>query len=227
MISRIEELLRNNRAFVEQQLQLDPGYFDKLAEGQHPGFLWVGCSDSRVPPDRITGTSPGDMFVHRNIANLVVQTDMNFLSVLQYAVEVLQVQHVIVCGHYGCGGVKAAMGHEHHGLIDNWLRTVKDTQQYFWRELKDAGRCGAFRSHGRAQRDRAGLQPRQDAHHPGTPGRATSGRTSTAGCSTCAPGYIHPQTEHDQRQRQDRRSLQVHQRHRRWCAARRSLRRRR
>jgi len=137
MITRIEELLRNNRAYVEQQLQLDPGYFDKLSEGQHPGFLWVSCSDSRVPPDRITGTSPGDMFVHRNIANLVVQTDMNFLSVLQYAVEVLQVQHVIVCGHYGCGGVKAAMGHAHHGLIDNWLRTVKDTQQYFWQELKD------------------------------------------------------------------------------------------
>ena len=141
MISRIEELLRNNRTFVEQQLQLDAGYFDKLAEGQHPEFLWVGCSDSRVPPDRITGTSPGDMFVHRNIANLVVQTDMNFLSVLQYAVEVLQVQHVIVCGHYGCGGVKAAMGHEHHGLIDNWLRTVKDTQQYFWHELSGARRA--------------------------------------------------------------------------------------
>lgn len=144
MISRIEELLRNNRAFVAQQLQLDPGYFDKLSEGQHPGFLWVGCSDSRVPPDRITGTSPGDMFVHRNIANLVVQTDMNFLSVLQYAVEVLQVQHVIVCGHYGCGGVKAAMGHEHHGLIDNWLRTVKDTQQYFWHELEGLDDAARF-----------------------------------------------------------------------------------
>jgi carbonic anhydrase len=144
MISRIEELLRNNRAFVAQQLQLDPTYFDKLSEGQHPGFLWVGCSDSRVPPDRITGTSPGDMFVHRNIANLVVQTDMNFLSVLQYAVEVLQVQHVIVCGHYGCGGVKAAMGHEHHGLIDNWLRTVKDTQQYFWHELEGLDDAARF-----------------------------------------------------------------------------------
>jgi carbonic anhydrase len=135
-ISRIEELLRNNRAFVEEQLQLDAAYFDKLAEGQHPEFLWIGCSDSRVPPDRITGTSPGDMFVHRNIANLVVQTDMNLLSVLQYAVDVLEVQHVIVCGHYGCGGVKAAMGHEHHGLIDNWLRAVKDTQQYYWRHLE-------------------------------------------------------------------------------------------
>jgi carbonic anhydrase len=144
MISRIEELLRNNRAFVEQQLQLDAGYFDKLAEGQHPEFLWVGCSDSRVPPDRITGTREGDMFVHRNIANLVVQTDMNFLSVLQYAVEVLQVQHVIVCGHYGCGGVKAAMGHEHHGLIDNWLRTVKDTQQYFWHELSALDESARF-----------------------------------------------------------------------------------
>ena len=144
MISRIEELLRNNRTFVEQQLQLDAGYFDKLAEGQHPEFLWVGCSDSRVPPDRITGTSPGDMFVHRNIANLVVQTDMNLLSVLQYAVEVLQVQHVIVCGHYGCGGVKAAMGHEHHGLIDNWLRTVKDTQQYFWHELSALDETARF-----------------------------------------------------------------------------------
>ena len=136
MISRIEELLRNNRGFVEQQLRLDTGYFDKLAEGQHPEFLWIGCSDSRVPPDRITGTNPGDMFVHRNIANLVVQTDMNLLSVLQYAVDVLQVQHVIVCGHYGCGGVKAAMGHAQHGLIDNWLRTVKDTQQYFWQQLE-------------------------------------------------------------------------------------------
>lgn len=144
MISRIEDLLRNNRAFVEQQLNLDGRYFDKLAEGQHPDFLWIGCSDSRVPPDRITGSSPGDMFVHRNIANLVVQTDMNLLSVLQYAVDVLQVGHVIVCGHYGCGGVRAAMGHESHGLIDNWLRTVKDTQQYFWKELEPLDEAARF-----------------------------------------------------------------------------------
>jgi len=135
MITRIEELLRNNRAFVERQLQLDSDYFDKLAEGQHPEFLWVGCSDSRVPPDRITGTSPGDMFVHRNIANLVVQTDMNLLSVLQYAVDVLEVEHVIVCGHYGCGGVRAAMGEARHGLIDNWLRVLKDTRQFFGEQL--------------------------------------------------------------------------------------------
>ena len=135
MIARIEQLLANNKAFVTEQLQLDPAYFDKLAEGQHPEFLWIGCSDSRVPPDRITGTREGDMFVHRNIANLVVQTDMNLLSVLQYAIDVLQVKHVIVCGHYGCGGVKAAMGHAHHGLIDNWLRTLKDTQDYYWQQL--------------------------------------------------------------------------------------------
>jgi carbonic anhydrase len=120
MITRIQQLLRNNRDFVAAQLARERDYFEKLAEGQHPEFLWIGCSDSRVPPDRITGTGPGDMFVHRNIANLVVQTGMNLLSVLQYAVDVLKVSHVIVCGHYGCGGVKAAMGHERHGLIDNW-----------------------------------------------------------------------------------------------------------
>ena len=136
MTDRTEVLLRNNRQFVQDQLRVDPAYFSRLAEGQHPEFLWIGCSDSRVPPDRITGTGPGDMFVHRNIANLVVQTDMNLLSVLQYAVEVLRVRHVVVCGHYGCGGVKAAMGCASHGLIDNWLRTIKDTQQYFWRQLE-------------------------------------------------------------------------------------------
>ncbi|MCI4431467.1 MAG: carbonic anhydrase [Burkholderiales bacterium] len=135
MNHRIDQLLRNNQAFVETQLRLDPGYFTQLAMGQHPEFLWIGCSDSRVPPNHITGTDPGDMFVHRNIANLVVQTDMNMLSVLQYAVEVLHVRHIIVCGHHGCGGVKAAMGEHSHGLIDNWLRTVKDTQQFYWREL--------------------------------------------------------------------------------------------
>src|SRR4029450_1991834 len=100
-------------------------------------FLWIGCSDSRGPPDRITGTQPGDMFVHRNIANLGVQTDMNLLSVLQYAVEVLEVQHVIVCGHYGCGGVKAAMGEARHGLSDNWLADPADTQADFWREREN------------------------------------------------------------------------------------------
>jgi carbonic anhydrase len=136
MIDAIEQLLRNNEAFVDESLRLDPAYFERLAQGQHPQFLWIGCSDSRVAPNRITGTEPGDMFVHRNIANLVVQTDINLLSVLQYAVDVLQVRHVIVCGHYGCGGVQAALGHEQHGLIDNWLRTIKDTRDYYWRELQ-------------------------------------------------------------------------------------------
>ena len=143
MIHDIDTLLANNREFVAEQLRADPAYFDKLAEGQHPEFLWIGCSDSRVGPDRLTGTHPGDMFVHRNIANLVVSTDMNLLSVLQYAVEVLKVRHVIVCGHYGCGGVHAAMGDASHGLIDHWLRLVKDTQQDHWRELaplEDAAR---------------------------------------------------------------------------------------
>jgi len=145
VIHRIEQLLGNNREFVEDQLLLDPHYFESLAEGQHPEFLWIGCSDSRVPPDRITGTQPGDMFVHRNIANLVVQTDMNLLSVLQYAVEVLKVEHVIVCGHYGCGGVQAAMSQDSHGLIDNWLRTLKDTQQYFWSQLEPLDDTARFR----------------------------------------------------------------------------------
>ena len=126
MSDAIETLLRRNERFVAEQLALDPGYFRTLSEGQHPAFLWIGCSDSRVPPDRITGTQPGDMFVHRNIANLVVQTDMNLLSVLQYAVDVLEVEHVIVCGHYGCGGVQAAWRRKPLGLIDNWLRHVQD-----------------------------------------------------------------------------------------------------
>ena len=145
MIARIEELLNNNKAFVEEELRRDPSYFDKLAEGQHPEFLWIGCSDSRVAPNLITATEAGDMFVHRNIANLVVQTDVNLLSVLQYAVDVLKVNHVIVCGHYGCGGVKAAMGHQHHGLIDNWLRTIKDTQNYYWKQLQPLDEAQRFK----------------------------------------------------------------------------------
>ncbi len=111
---------------MEEKLQLDPQYFHNLAMGQSPKFLFIGCSDSRVPVSEITGTAPGEVFVHRNVANLVVSTDLNLLSVLQYAVEVLKVEHVIVCGHYGCGGVKAAMGHKDLGLINKWLRNIKD-----------------------------------------------------------------------------------------------------
>lgn len=121
-----DKLLDNNRNWAENQVQIDPDFFNRLLNQQSPKFLWIGCSDSRVPADKITGTEPGEIFVHRNIANLVVNTDMNLLSVLQYSVEILKVEHVIVCGHYGCGGVKAAMGNTHLGIIDNWLKEIKD-----------------------------------------------------------------------------------------------------
>ncbi|MEX1188685.1 MAG: carbonic anhydrase [Bacteroidia bacterium] len=131
----IKDLLDKNKQFVDEHLSRDPHFFEKSAQGQQPKMLWIGCADSRVPPNEITKTDPGEIFVHRNIANLVVQTDMNMLSVLQYAVEVLKVEHVVVCGHYGCGGVKAAMGTHQYGLIDNWLRQIKDTQNYYWQQL--------------------------------------------------------------------------------------------
>lgn len=128
-------LLENNKKWVAEQLALDPHFFDNLAEKQTPEYLWIGCSDSRVPANQITGTQPGEVFVHRNIANMVVHSDMNMLSVLSYAVEVLQVKHIIVCGHYGCGGVKAAMGNIQLGLIDNWLRHLKDVYRVHYQEL--------------------------------------------------------------------------------------------
>lgn len=121
-----KKILENNKKWVEQQLQLDENYFQDLSKGQNPPLLWIGCSDSRVPANEIIGAKPGEVFVHRNIANLVVHTDMNMLSVVDYAVNVLKVKHVIVCGHYGCGGVKAAMGNESFGIIDNWIRHIKD-----------------------------------------------------------------------------------------------------
>jgi len=121
-----EILLENNKEWAEQAVQNDPEFFNRLKNTQKPEYLWIGCSDSRVPPDSITGTRPGEIFIHRNIANMVVHTDLNMLSVLQYAVEVLQVKHVIVCGHYGCGGVKAAMTHQSLGIINKWLRNIKD-----------------------------------------------------------------------------------------------------
>jgi carbonic anhydrase len=128
-------LLENNKTWVKEQLDLDPTYFEKLSKGQSPEYLWIGCSDSRVPANQITGTEPGEVFVHRNIANMVVHSDMNMLSVLSYAVEVLKVKHVIVCGHYGCGGVIAAMKNQQFGLIDNWLRHIKDVYRYHHVEL--------------------------------------------------------------------------------------------
>ena len=121
-----KKLLLENKAWAREQKEVDPEFFTRLAKQQTPKFLWIGCSDSRVPADQITGTDPGAIFVHRNIANLVVNTDMNMLSVLQYSVEVLKVEHVIVCGHYGCGGVKAALGNHHFGIINHWLNEIKD-----------------------------------------------------------------------------------------------------
>ena len=122
----LRELLANNRAWSEGIKADDPDFFEKLARQQTPRYLWVGCSDSRVPSTQLVGLLPGDMFVHRNVANVVVHTDFNLLSVLQFAVDVLKVEHVIVCGHYGCGGVQAAMKNSRLGLIDNWLRHVQD-----------------------------------------------------------------------------------------------------
>lgn len=130
-----ESLLQGNKDWVKETLQTDPEYFNKLSAGQKPPILWIGCSDSRVPANQITNTNPGDIFVHRNIANVVVHTDMNMLSVLDYAVNVLEVEHVIVCGHYGCGGVEAAMGNKQFGIIDNWLRNIKDTYRLHYHEL--------------------------------------------------------------------------------------------
>lgn len=130
-----KRLLENNKVWVTRQLNMNPDYFEDLAKGQSPEYLWIGCSDSRVPANEITGTKSGEIFVHRNIANMVVHSDMNMLSVLSYAVEVLKVKHVIVCGHYGCGGVIAAMGNKQYGLIDNWLRHLKDVYRIHSKEL--------------------------------------------------------------------------------------------
>lgn len=130
-----QQLLEGNKLFVQSELEKDPDYFRKLAAGQNPQVLWIGCADSRVPANQITNTRPGDVFVHRNIANICVHSDMNMLSVLDYAVNVLKVKHVIVAGHYGCGGVAAAMSNKQFGLIDNWLRHIKDVYRLHSEEL--------------------------------------------------------------------------------------------
>ena len=122
----LDRLLQNNRAWASERVKRDPTFFTRLEKQQAPEFLWIGCSDSRVPANEIVGLDPGELFVHRNVANVVVHTDLNCLSVLQFAVDVLQVKHVIVCGHYGCGGIRAALEKDAHGLIDNWLRHVQD-----------------------------------------------------------------------------------------------------
>lgn len=122
----LAQLFENNRQWAEKNRAQDPKFFERLAEQQTPKYLWIGCSDSRVSANQILGLNPGEVFVHRNVANLVVHTDISCLSVMQFAVEVLKVEHIIVCGHYGCGGVHAACGTRHFGLIDNWLRNIKD-----------------------------------------------------------------------------------------------------
>ena len=121
----IDDLFARNKVWSAERKAEKADYFERLSTLQQPEYLWIGCSDSRVPANEVVGLLPGELFVHRNVANMVVATDMNFLSVLQYAVDVLQVRHVIVCGHYGCGGVRAALGHRELGLIDNWLRALK------------------------------------------------------------------------------------------------------
>lgn len=130
-----QKLLENNKKWVAESLEKDPLFFERLANGQQPPLLWIGCSDSRVPANEIIGAVPGEVFVHRNIANMVIHTDMSMLSVLDYAVNVLKVKHIIVCGHYGCGGVKAALGNQPIGLIDNWIRHIKDVYRFHATEL--------------------------------------------------------------------------------------------
>ena len=131
-----KKLLLSNKAWASERLELDPSYFDNLSKTQTPLFLWIGCADSRVPAEEITNVGPGDIFVHRNVANMVVHTDINLLSVLQYAVEVLKIRHIIVCGHYNCGGVKAAMTNKDFGLINKWLRNIKEVYEKHYDELQ-------------------------------------------------------------------------------------------
>ncbi len=134
-MSELEHLLESNKRWAKELASEKPGFFTDLSQQQAPEYLWIGCSDSRVPANQITGLAPGEVFVHRNIANVVVHSDLNCLSVVQYAVEVLKVKHIIVCGHYGCGGVKAAMGQKKHGLIDNWLLHIRDIYRFYRSEI--------------------------------------------------------------------------------------------
>jgi len=131
----LSQIFENNKKWAQSVRDEDPEFFQRLSTQQSPQYLWIGCADSRVPANQIMSLPPGDVFVHRNIANVIVHTDLNALSVIQYAVEVLKVKHIILCGHYGCGGVKAAMNNTQHGLIDNWLRHIKDVERFHESEL--------------------------------------------------------------------------------------------
>jgi carbonic anhydrase len=134
--TELDRLFENNAAWARRTRERDPEFFDRLAHQQSPQYLWIGCSDSRVPANEIVDLPPGEIFVHRNIANLVVHTDLNCLSVLQFAVDVLQIRHVIVCGHYHCSGVRAALESSRHGLVDNWLRHIQDVREKYEEELR-------------------------------------------------------------------------------------------
>lgn len=134
-MDQLSHLLDNNRIWADGILANDPDFFRKLADQQNPEYLWIGCSDSRVPANQITGLAPGEIFVHRNVANVVAETDFNVLAVLQYAVDVLKVRHIIVCGHYGCGGVRAALENFRHGMIDNWLAGIRSLGRLHREEL--------------------------------------------------------------------------------------------
>jgi len=134
----LKKLFDQNRQWAAKMEAADPGFFRRLSEQQTPQYLWIGCSDSRVPANQIVGLRPGELFVHRNIANLMIHTDMNCLSVIQFAVDILKVKHIIVCGHYGCGGIRAAMDNQEHGLIDNWLRHIKDIYHLYREKITTA-----------------------------------------------------------------------------------------
>ncbi len=134
-MNMLESLFDNNRQWAEKIKKTNPDFFSRLSKRQNPQYLWIGCSDSRVPASEIVGLAPGELFVHRNIANVVIHTDLNCLSVIQYAVEVLKIKHIIVCGHYGCGGIKAAIEKNAHGLIDNWLRHIKDVYRLYHTQI--------------------------------------------------------------------------------------------
>ena len=143
-MSDLDQLLVNNKTWAQDIADKNPDFFSKLSKQQAPEILWIGCSDSRVPANVIVNLPPGEIFVHRNIANMVVHTDLNCLSVIQYAVEVLEVKHIIVCGHYGCGGVKVSMDNKSHGLIDNWLRHIQDVTRFNEVELLSIDKTERF-----------------------------------------------------------------------------------
>ena len=134
---KYNKIFKYNKEWVEGKVRSDKDFFEKLNEEQNPDFLYIGCSDSRVPANTITGLDIGDLFVHRNIANLVSNNDLNIMSIIQYAVEVLQVKHIVVCGHYGCGGIEAALQHKSHGLLDNWLRNIRDVYRLHYNEIEN------------------------------------------------------------------------------------------